>query len=220
MELVPEHPDRLVAVRRVVAGVLQRMPGGLQEQPVLRVKHPGGLRSETEEVGVELLDPGQQCGPADIGAVGQGLLPTPASIRSSSDRSTMDSTPSRRLRQNSDNDAAPGNRPAMPTTAIAFGGGGVSSSQCWGSRSLSHLPARGGLLAGGGALLCTISNDIRAFGGGGLGQAQLADQIHGEVGQGGALQDEGHRWFHPKSARTVLRIRTAISESIPSSVSG
>ncbi len=36
----------------------------------------------------------------------------------------MDSTPPRRFRQKSATDAAPGNRPAIPTTAMALGEGG------------------------------------------------------------------------------------------------
>src|ERR1700760_4804559 len=48
---------------------------------------------------------------------------TPAATRSASESPTMDSTPSRRLRQNVDSESAPGNRPAIPTTAIASKGG-------------------------------------------------------------------------------------------------
>src|SRR5215212_8360093 len=43
-------------------------------------------------------------------------------MSSSSDKSTIDSSPRRRLSQNVDTESAPGNLPAMPTTAIAFGG--------------------------------------------------------------------------------------------------
>src|SRR3954467_6590460 len=46
----------------------------------------------------------------------------PAARRSSSDRVTIDSSPRRRLSQNVDTESAPGNLPAMPTTAIALGG--------------------------------------------------------------------------------------------------
>ena len=49
------HADRTVDLRRIVAGVFQRMPGTLQEQPVLRIHHPGGLRRETEELRVEFV---------------------------------------------------------------------------------------------------------------------------------------------------------------------
>src|SRR5262245_6076667 len=46
----------------------------------------------------------------------------PAAKRSSSDRVTIDSSPRRKLSQNADSESAPGNRPAMPTIAIALGG--------------------------------------------------------------------------------------------------
>src|SRR5258708_5503371 len=46
----------------------------------------------------------------------------PAARRLSSDRVTIDSSPRRKLSQNADTESAPGNLPAMPTTAIALGG--------------------------------------------------------------------------------------------------
>ena len=44
VELVPYTPTEPSMSRRVVAGVFQRMPCTLQEQPVLRIHRPGGLR--------------------------------------------------------------------------------------------------------------------------------------------------------------------------------
>src|SRR3954452_20186720 len=46
----------------------------------------------------------------------------PAARRSSADRVTIDSSPRSRLSQNVDTESAPGNLPAIPTTAIALGG--------------------------------------------------------------------------------------------------
>src|SRR5215212_609036 len=43
-------------------------------------------------------------------------------MSSPSDKSTIDSSPRRRFSQNVDTESAPGNLPAMPTTAIALGG--------------------------------------------------------------------------------------------------
>ena len=47
---------------------------------------------------------------------------TPAAVSISSDRVVTDSSPARRLSQNFVTESAPGNRPAMPITAIAVGG--------------------------------------------------------------------------------------------------
>ena len=47
------------------------MPGALQEQPVLRIGHPSGLRGEAEEIGVELVDAVQDRRTADVGRIGR-----------------------------------------------------------------------------------------------------------------------------------------------------
>ena len=47
-ELVPNTPIEPSICLGVVSGILERMPRGLQEQPVLRIHHPRGLRRETE----------------------------------------------------------------------------------------------------------------------------------------------------------------------------
>ena len=54
--LVAYTPIEPSNVGGVVAGVFERVPRGLQEQPVLRVHHPRGLRRHPEEVRVELVD--------------------------------------------------------------------------------------------------------------------------------------------------------------------
>src|ERR1700691_457145 len=46
----------------------------------------------------------------------------PSLSKSSSDNVTIDSLPTRKLSQNADTEPAPGNLPAMPTTAIALSG--------------------------------------------------------------------------------------------------
>ena len=68
------HPDRTVELARVAARVLQRMPGTLQEEPVLRIGHAGRLRGEPEEVRVELLDAVENRGAPDVGRIGQDLF--------------------------------------------------------------------------------------------------------------------------------------------------
>ena len=52
----PREDARLAAAqrRRVDAGVLQRLPGGFQQQPLLGVHHLGLARADAEEAGVEL----------------------------------------------------------------------------------------------------------------------------------------------------------------------
>jgi hypothetical protein len=50
-----EHADRAAVRPRIVAGVIERRPGQLQEQPVLRVERLGLARSEAEQAGVELV---------------------------------------------------------------------------------------------------------------------------------------------------------------------
>ena len=55
-----EHPDRSVVPVRHAAGVLQRVPGALQEEPVLGVDRPREHRYQAEELGVEQLLPFQR----------------------------------------------------------------------------------------------------------------------------------------------------------------
>ena len=90
----------------------------------------------------------------------------PAARRSSSDRVTIDSSPRRRLSQNADTESAPGNLPAMPTTAIALGGSEADCEKirCHWSRSVSYLSPRRGTLPRCGTLLGSVTNIVRALG--------------------------------------------------------
>src|SRR6185312_6251469 len=54
-----EHADRAAVAARVAAGVLERFPGALEEHALLRVGELGFARIHAEEIGVELLDVGQ-----------------------------------------------------------------------------------------------------------------------------------------------------------------
>ena len=69
-----EDPDGRLDLGRVVAGVLDGVERGLQEEPVLWIHGPGGLRGEAEEVGVELVDPRHQRRAPHVGPVGERLL--------------------------------------------------------------------------------------------------------------------------------------------------
>ncbi len=62
-----------VDLRRCVAGILERVVGLLQEQPVLGVHRARGLRGEAEELGVELVDAPHQPGAPHIRVVRQRL---------------------------------------------------------------------------------------------------------------------------------------------------
>src|SRR5258705_12324079 len=50
------------------------MPRALQEQPVLRIRRPGSLWSEAEEIGVEFLYPVQQRSAPNIRVIREDLL--------------------------------------------------------------------------------------------------------------------------------------------------
>ena len=66
-----ERTDRPVVAVRVVPGILEGVPCGLQEKPLLRVHHAGGVRVHPEVFGVELVDPVEQrCAP-HVGRVGE-----------------------------------------------------------------------------------------------------------------------------------------------------
>ena len=79
-----ENTDRTVVGGGVVTGILERVPGGLEEESLLRIHHAGGDRRHPEEFSIELLDSVEQSGPSDIGGIsqrfgrdtrgGQGLL--------------------------------------------------------------------------------------------------------------------------------------------------
>src|SRR6476646_4779794 len=50
------------------------MPRGLQEQPVLRIRRPGSLWSEAEEIGVEFVYPVEQGSAPHIRVIREDLL--------------------------------------------------------------------------------------------------------------------------------------------------
>ena len=68
-----ENADRSVVAGGVISGVFEGMPGGLQEQPLLRVHHPRGVRGDPEVFGVELVDPVEHGRTADVGGIGERL---------------------------------------------------------------------------------------------------------------------------------------------------
>ena len=151
-----EDADRSVVGGGVVPGILEGVPGGLQEQPLLRVHHPGGVRGHPEVLRVELVDPVEHRPRAGRrrGRPASSAL-TPAAVSASSDRVAMDSSPRLRLSQNSVTESAPGNLPAIPMTAIALGGNSFDAAcnrrQC--SHHMSFPSVRRSSLAGLGALL-------------------------------------------------------------------
>ena len=51
-----EHADEQVVVRRIVAGILERVPGTLEEDPLLRIEDLRVPRAEPEEGRVEEVD--------------------------------------------------------------------------------------------------------------------------------------------------------------------
>ncbi len=70
-------PDRAVVLGGVVTRVLERVPCGLQEHPMLRIHHPGCLRWHSKEFGVEFVDPVDQRRATDVQRIRQGLLGDP-----------------------------------------------------------------------------------------------------------------------------------------------
>ena len=67
----PENADRTVIGGGVVTGVLEGVPGGLQEKSLLRIHHPGSDWRHPEEISVELFDPVKQGRPPNIGGISQ-----------------------------------------------------------------------------------------------------------------------------------------------------
>ena len=104
----------------IVAGVLERLPGALEEEALLRVDERGLARAEAEERRVELVDVVEDAARparsrvAQRAGVDAGGAAAPRRVKK-----RIDSTPSRRFSQNCVEVAAPGKRPAMPTMAMA-----------------------------------------------------------------------------------------------------
>ena len=53
------------------------MPGGLQEQALLRIHHSRGVRGDPEVFGVELVNPVKHGRTADVGGIGKRLSTDP-----------------------------------------------------------------------------------------------------------------------------------------------
>ena len=68
-----EDADRSVEGGGIVPGILEGVPRGLQEQPLLRVHHPSGVRGHPEVFRVELLDPVEPGRAPNVGRIGQRL---------------------------------------------------------------------------------------------------------------------------------------------------
>ncbi len=68
-----EDADRPRVAARVVAGVLERVPGALEEEPVLRVQELRLARREAEERGVEAVGVGDHPLGADVARLRQRL---------------------------------------------------------------------------------------------------------------------------------------------------
>ncbi len=66
-----EHAGPAAAQRgRIDTTPLQGLPGGLQQQPLLRIHRRGLTRADPEELGVEVGGPGQEAAPAGVGGAG------------------------------------------------------------------------------------------------------------------------------------------------------
>ena len=72
-----EDADRSVVRGGVVAGVLERLPRGLEEQSVLRIGERGVARREAEEAGVEHVDVAEQRGGVDVAGQARDLIGYP-----------------------------------------------------------------------------------------------------------------------------------------------
>ena len=127
------------------------------------------------------------------------FAPTPAARSSSSDSvddrflAAPQVSPKRRHR-----DSAPGNLPAIPTTAIALGGSefGVDEKSILLSHALSSPSAAVRLRWRAAARCCARSRTCVGRSPVLLGQAELTDEIDREVSERGALQQECHRRLH------------------------
>ena len=79
-----EDADPAAVRSRVVAGVLERLPGALEEQPLLRVDQLGLARAVAEEAGVEELDAVEHAARPARSRVGRERLAATPAARSSS----------------------------------------------------------------------------------------------------------------------------------------
>ena len=155
---------------------------------MLRIHHPRGLRRETEELGVEFVDPIQEWRALDIQRIAKVFSLTPAAPSCSSDNVTIDSSPRCRLCQNADSELAPGNLPAMPTTAMALAGSVSDARNC--SRVQSSLPPHCGTVARSRALVGSVANAVDARSAGVHGHAELPRHVGHDVIQRPASQQQ------------------------------
>ncbi len=153
------HTDRTLDLRGVVAGVFERMPGGLQEQPMLRIGHARRLRSEAEEIGVEFVDSIHQCGAPHVGVIRQRLLADALGQQvvfgQRDDRflAAAQVVPERRHRVGAGQPGRPCRRPQSRWAAVRC---------CW-SHSISYLSPSCGSLPCCGTLLGSITNSVGAL---------------------------------------------------------
>src|ERR1700723_3560483 len=116
-----EDSDRAVETLGRVACIFKSLPCALKEVPVLRIHNRSVSWTQAEEGCIKHGNIVQHRGPLHIVRTGNSSGVTPAASSSALEQERMDSTPSRRFRQNSETLQAPGKRPAMPTIAIAEG---------------------------------------------------------------------------------------------------
>ncbi|RGC65099.1 hypothetical protein C5N14_30375 [Micromonospora sp. MW-13] len=91
-----EHPDRTAAQgERVDPGVLDRLPGRLQQQPLLRVHREGLVRGDLEQVGVEVTGVDQEAALPGVAAAapGAGRVVEVAEVPAAVGRETGDAVP-------------------------------------------------------------------------------------------------------------------------------
>lgn len=190
---------------------------------MLRVQHLRGQRGNPKKSASNSSIPSSSGARRTYAGSASVLSLTPASRRSCSDRVTIDSLPRRRLLQKVDRSFAPGNLPAMPTTAMALSGVltvlVLRVLEVWGCRP----PPYRGSTSRCRALLRPGANNggvFQVFGYlVGAREPELAHQVDGQVVQGRPLQDQCHRRFHAEvGPRAVAdphrhqRVKTQLSQ--------
>src|SRR5215467_2037349 len=95
------------------------MPRCFEEDALLRVDALGLSRAEPEESRVEQVDIRDHAAHGDESGLSKADGGTPDASSSSRENCVIDSTPPRRLPQNSPMFFAPGNRPLIPMIAMA-----------------------------------------------------------------------------------------------------
>ncbi|MCY1014108.1 hypothetical protein OV079_53055 [Nannocystis pusilla] len=143
-----EHADGAVEPARGVAGVLERGPGDLEQDALLRIDEPGLARAVAEEGGVEAhrvghdADRGDEPRVLNEGRIDAGGL----QLLAGEERDQL--APGHESLPQSVDAGGPGNRPAMPTMAIArdsvvrVAGGAGDESMLVGEGAPSRWAAR------------------------------------------------------------------------------